>query len=175
MCTFHQEQSLYSYTVIDWHSEHKFKLLLIGNSSVGKVAGSSFHPMGLKCWLQSSLLMRFADKSFPNEYMNTIGIDYVRCLDRAHCPIQWLSWIAENSHHRSWGEKCETADGEKRVTYWWIISGRDTNVLSLTMSLYMIQTINTMARPSNDYDSMVITVGTSPALTHTRTWVWGVT
>lgn len=40
--------------------EHKFKLLLIGNSSVGK----------------SSLLMRFADRSFPTEYMNTIGIDY---------------------------------------------------------------------------------------------------
>merc|ERR1712178_607216 len=40
--------------------EYKFKLLFIGNSSVGK----------------SSLLMRFADKSFPTEYMNTIGIDY---------------------------------------------------------------------------------------------------
>eukprot|EP00658_Telonema_sp_P-2_P024297 TRINITY_DN19758_c0_g1_i17.p1 TRINITY_DN19758_c0_g1~~TRINITY_DN19758_c0_g1_i17.p1 ORF type:complete len:117 (+),score=50.98 TRINITY_DN19758_c0_g1_i17:46-351(+) len=42
--------------------EHKFKLLLIGNAFAGK----------------SSLLMRFADHNFPTEYMNTIGIDYVR-------------------------------------------------------------------------------------------------
>lgn len=37
------------------------KLLLIGNSGVGK----------------SSILMRFSDNKFVHNYYNTIGVDYV--------------------------------------------------------------------------------------------------
>jgi Ras-related protein Rab-1A len=40
--------------------DYLFKLVIIGNSSVGK----------------SSLLLRFADDSFSDSYLTTIGVDF---------------------------------------------------------------------------------------------------
>ena len=40
--------------------DYLFKVLIIGDSNVGK----------------SSLLLRFADNSFYGEYISTIGVDY---------------------------------------------------------------------------------------------------
>jgi GTPase SAR1 family protein len=40
-----------------------FKVILVGDANVGK----------------SSLLSRFVDKSFLEEYEPTIGVDFVRC------------------------------------------------------------------------------------------------
>jgi GTPase SAR1 family protein len=45
----------------DIGSDKMIKLLLIGNSGVGK----------------SSILMRFSDNKFVHNYYNTIGVDYV--------------------------------------------------------------------------------------------------
>ena len=42
-------------------SDYLFKLLLIGASGVGK----------------SSLLIRFTDNSYSNDYISTIGVDFV--------------------------------------------------------------------------------------------------
>lgn len=43
------------------YSDRMIKLLLIGNSGVGK----------------SSILLQYSDKKFVHNYYNTIGVDYV--------------------------------------------------------------------------------------------------
>jgi GTPase SAR1 family protein len=45
-------------------SDYLFKMLLIGNSGVGK----------------SCLLLRYAENSFNENFFNTIGVDFVRIL-----------------------------------------------------------------------------------------------
>jgi len=48
------------------YSDYLFKVLLIGNSGVGK----------------SSLLLRFADDVFNDNFMPTIGVDFkIRTID----------------------------------------------------------------------------------------------
>ncbi|PON83974.1 Small GTPase superfamily, Rho type [Trema orientale] len=53
------------------YSDYLFKLLLIGDSSVGK----------------SCLLLRFADDSYVDSYISTIGVDFVRALPTLHFTV----------------------------------------------------------------------------------------
>ena len=59
--------------------DYLFKLLLIGDSGVGKVSalsdtcGSLVEP---NFQLQSCLLLRFAEDAFTDSYLSTIGVDF---------------------------------------------------------------------------------------------------
>jgi GTPase SAR1 family protein len=50
--------------IYNFFSDYLFKMLLIGNSGVGK----------------SCLLLRYAENSFNENFFNTIGVDFVRIL-----------------------------------------------------------------------------------------------
>ncbi|CAN1236260.1 Ras-related protein RABD1 [Linum grandiflorum] len=57
--------------------DYLFKLLLIGDSSVGK----------------SCLLLRFADDSYVDSYISTIGVDFVSLSAfRLQCAVQFFQW-----------------------------------------------------------------------------------
>ena len=58
--------------------DYLFKLLLIGDSGVGKVSRSNFFRTSqlTVSRLQSCLLLRFADDTYTESYISTIGVDF---------------------------------------------------------------------------------------------------
>jgi len=62
--------------------DYLFKLLLIGDSGVGKVmrCGLFFDPRRSSVtkfeFVQSCLLLRFADDTYTESYISTIGVDF---------------------------------------------------------------------------------------------------
>ncbi|KAG6388321.1 hypothetical protein SASPL_149746 [Salvia splendens] len=81
--------------------DYLFKLLLIGDSGVGK----------------SCLLLRFADDSYLDSYISTIGVDFVRGYPFALCILHGLftilitySLTAENSYSGARWEDYQASD-----------------------------------------------------------------
>ena len=58
--------------------DYLFKLLLIGDSGVGKVlcSNSFAHYQLTDFRFQSCLLLRFADDTYTESYISTIGVDF---------------------------------------------------------------------------------------------------
>lgn len=57
--------------------DYVFKILLVGDSSVGK----------------SSLLMRFADDIFTDQFLPTIGVDFkIRTIETAGSVVKLQMW-----------------------------------------------------------------------------------
>lgn len=63
----------------DQNFDYMFKLLIIGNSSVGK----------------TSFLFRYADDSFSNSFVSTVGIDFkVKTVYRNDKRVKLQIWVS---------------------------------------------------------------------------------
>ena len=82
-----------------------FKILIIGESSVGKVWARRRVPLlSVLCFLsshlQSCLMTRFVDETFQPTFISTIGVDFkIRTLiiDGHQCKIQ-IWWVTSLCH-----------------------------------------------------------------------------
>lgn len=69
----------------DQNFDYMFKLLIIGNSSVGK----------------TSFLFRYADDSFTSAFVSTVGIDFkVKTVFRQDKRVKLQIWVCDNLVHR---------------------------------------------------------------------------
>lgn len=65
----------------DQNFDYMFKLLIIGNSSVGK----------------TSFLFRYADDSFTSAFVSTVGIDFkVKTVFRQDKRVKLQIWVSSN-------------------------------------------------------------------------------
>ncbi|VDK19905.1 unnamed protein product [Anisakis simplex] len=68
----------------DQNFDYMFKLLIIGNSSVGK----------------TSFLFRYCDDSFTSAFVSTVGIDFkVKTVFRGDKRVKLQIWVSEFRHY----------------------------------------------------------------------------
>ncbi|MBN3282013.1 RAB3B protein, partial [Polyodon spathula] len=90
----------------DQNFDYMFKLLIIGNSSVGK----------------TSFLFRYADDSFSNSFVSTVGIDFkVKTVYRNDKRVKLQIWVKQNhfdknDEYKKWKLFCLAQDtaGQER-------------------------------------------------------------
>ena len=78
----------------DQNFDYMFKLLVIGNSSVGK----------------TSFLFRYADDSFTSAFVSTVGIDFkVKTVFRQDKRVKLQIWVSCCANHWRDFRKCPHA------------------------------------------------------------------
>nr|XP_013008276.1 ras-related protein Rab-3C [Cavia porcellus] len=92
----------------DQNFDYMFKLLIIGNSSVGK----------------TSFLFRYADDSFTSAFVSTVGIDFkVKTVFKNEKRIKLQIWAPEGSSRciPLWFNPLPSSDGIQRIikTLFW--------------------------------------------------------
>ena len=71
----------------DQNFDYMFKILIIGNSSVGK----------------TSFLFRYADDSFTSAFVSTVGIDFkVKTVFRNNKRVKLQIWVSLLAHDDDW-------------------------------------------------------------------------
>ena len=80
----------------DQNFDYMFKLLIIGNSSVGK----------------TSFLFRYADDSFTSAFVSTVGIDFkVKTVFRNDKRVKLQIWVSTTNNFHAYNLRC----GEKPI------------------------------------------------------------
>lgn len=81
----------------DQNFDYMFKLLIIGNSSVGK----------------TSFLFRYADDSFTSAFVSTVGIDFkVKTVFRNEKRVKLQIWVSRTC------SSCDMTTSNLLVIYW---------------------------------------------------------
>src|SRR6218665_927075 len=79
----HQQQQQVAKDAADQNFDYMFKLLIIGNSSVGK----------------TSFLFRYSDDSFTSAFVSTVGIDFkVKTVCQQDKRIKLQIWVCLSFH-----------------------------------------------------------------------------
>ena len=120
------------FTAIDHHrrlsfrfSDYLFKLLLIGDSGVGKSCLLLRFAVGIRTALFSH--KRFShsqDDTYTESYISTIGVDFVSWADWRHLHerTMLILYVLENSHDRPRGKNNQIADCKRIVVSWRVFS-----------------------------------------------------
>lgn len=78
---------------VDQNFDYMFKILIIGNSSVGK----------------TSFLFRYADDSFTSAFVSTVGIDFkVKTVFRQDKRVKLQIWVGFNDHWQSYDYRIDS-------------------------------------------------------------------
>ena len=84
----------------DQNFDYMFKLLIIGNSSVGK----------------TSFLFRYADDSFTSAFVSTVGIDFkVKTVFRQDKRVKLQIWVSPSKLRNREPESKQMLDPESRA------------------------------------------------------------
>ena len=84
----------------DQNFDYMFKLLIIGNSSVGK----------------TSFLFRYADDSFTSAFVSTVGIDFkVKTVFRQDKRVKLQIWVSPSKLRIREPESIQMLDPESRA------------------------------------------------------------
>lgn len=137
----------------DQNFDYMFKLLIIGNSSVGK----------------TSFLFRYADDSFTSAFVSTVGIDFkVKTVFKNEKRIKlqiWVSGCAECARSWVWGTRVRggllpisTPWSRYSALLWGIVLGRERSLFK-AWKLCLLSSRASYERPEKGKRMATVLVG----------------